>query len=129
MNEYFGYELWASYRFKYKTDDRIYLEDKFYSRKELSNLILDHNKNLVIPSPNQYLLEKEKLIDWISYNTPIMTDPTITPMTGIGVGQDLRIAKVKYIEWIIASSEAPPCFPLPRRSLGGEAASYFLFFF
>ena len=100
----------------------IYLKEKIYkifhrtySIKELSDLILDHNKNLVMAGPNQYLLEKEKLIDWISYNTPIMTDPTITPMTGIGVGQDLRIAKVKYIEWIIASSEAPPCFP-PRGS-------------
>lgn len=104
MNEYVEDELLCSYTFKSITDDGIYLDNNFYSRKELSNLILDHNKNLVIPSPNQYLLEKEKLIAWYAYNTPIVDNPTITPMIGTAVGQDLRIAKVKYIEWIIASS-------------------------
>jgi hypothetical protein len=45
------------------TDNKILLEYKYYSIKELSNLILNHNKNVVKSSPNQYLLEKEKLID------------------------------------------------------------------
>ena len=59
---------------------------------------------MVIPSPSEYSDEKENLIVWRSYNTPIRSDPTITPMTGTGLGQDLRNAKVKYQEWIIASS-------------------------
>ena len=104
MNEGIEEGLWCSYNFKNITDDMIVLGDKSYSRKELSNLILDHNKNLVMAGPNQYLLEKEKIIAWFAYNTPIMTNPTITPMTGTAVGQDLSNAKVKYIEWIMASS-------------------------
>lgn len=88
--------------------DKIYLHrdhyPETYSKKELSDLIFNHNKNLVIPSSNEYLLEKEKLIDWYSYNTPIMSDPTITPMTGTALEQNLRVAKVIYTEWIIASA-------------------------
>lgn len=104
INRHLDSELVRSYKYKDITDDRIFLDDQFYSNIELSNLILNHNKNLVIPKPNQYLSEKEKLIDWFSYNTPIVRDPTITPMTGLVLGQDLRVAKVKYIEWIITSA-------------------------
>ena len=100
------------YKSKNISDDKIYIRrygnnfDKFvvYSRKELSNLIINHNKNLVIPSSNEYLLEKKKIIDWYSYNTPIMNDPTITPMTGTASEDIFPTAKAKYIEWIIASS-------------------------
>ena len=108
INSYLDDELNSSHELKYITEDKIYLSSsygrEYYTREELSNFIFNHNKNLVIPSSNQYLLEKEKLIEWHSYNTPIMSDPTITPMTGTGLGQNLRIAKVKYMEWIIASS-------------------------
>jgi hypothetical protein len=67
INNSLDYELYASYRYKYSTDDEICINSEdgpvSYSRKELSNLIINHNKNLVIPSSNEYLLEKNKIID------------------------------------------------------------------
>lgn len=94
-----------SYKLKNITDEGICLNDGlFYPWNKLYNLILKHNHNLVIPSPSEYSVEKENIIDWYSFNTPIMSDPTITPMTGTGLGAFLSSAKVKYIEWITASS-------------------------
>lgn len=58
---------------------------------------------MVKPSPNQYLLEKEKLIDWYAYNTPVSNDITITPLTGTGFSQGFNIAKAIYTDWFIAS--------------------------
>jgi hypothetical protein len=91
--------------FKLITDDKITLdEDRTYLKSELSNLILNHNKNLIIPSPKDFPEEKAKMIDWLSYNTPIKDNTIITPMTGTGLGQDQAVALIKYNEWIIASS-------------------------
>ena len=63
INNYLDDELSSSYEFKYITDDRIFLSFLYYFKKELSNLIFDHNKNLVIPRPNQYLYRKKKILD------------------------------------------------------------------
>lgn len=59
---------------------------------------------MVIPGFDEYLPEKQKLLDWFSYNTPISNDPIITPITGTGAGLDLPIPQVKYNEWMIASA-------------------------
>ena len=64
------------------TDDKIILDYTSYLKSELSNLIFNHNKNLLIPSSKDFLEEKEKIVDWHSYNTPIMNDPEITPLRG-----------------------------------------------
>lgn len=85
-------------------DDKIYIDNKKLKKSELSNLIFNHNKNLLIPGSSKYLVEKKKIIDWYSYNTPIMNNPIITPMTGTGLGENLAVAEIKYREWIIASS-------------------------
>lgn len=98
------YHLRLSYTLNLISDEGIYLDyEFFFPWKELSNLILNHNKNLVKPSPSEYSDQKEKIIDWYSYNTPIMSDPTITPAIGTALEEDVRNAEEIYKEWIYAS--------------------------
>ncbi len=104
FNQVLKDHFWSSYKFNLITDDEIVLDDISYLKSELSNLIFNHNKNLLIPSPKDFLEEKNKIVDWYSYNTPIMNNPIITPMTGTGLGQDQAVALIKYREWIIAST-------------------------
>ena len=93
------------------TDDKIILDDTSYLKSELSNLILNHNKNLLIPSTKHLLEEKGKLVDWYSYNTPVMNDPAITPLRGtslenkfFGVNNFFPTPKNLYVDWIMTSA-------------------------
>jgi ATP-dependent protease HslVU (ClpYQ) peptidase subunit len=43
------------------TNDKISLQGKTYLKSELSNLIINHNKNLVIPASGDLLEEKEEV--------------------------------------------------------------------
>lgn len=45
------------------TDEKIVLDKTSYLKSELSNLIFNHNKNLLIPESSKYLVEKKKLIE------------------------------------------------------------------
>ena len=83
--------------------DKI-LFDEYYSIEELSSLIINHNRNVGLPSADQYLLEKGKLVKWIGYNTPVSSDSTITPLVGTVVESKTRSAHRIYTEWIIASA-------------------------
>lgn len=60
INEYLNEELYDSKL--WITDDKIhfYIEDysEYYLKSELSNLIFNHNKNLLIPGSSKYLVEK-----------------------------------------------------------------------
>lgn len=101
VSEYLHLDLEVSY--SNITDDKIVLYDTSYLKSELSNLIFNHNKNLVIPSSKDFLEEKEKLIDWFSYNTPIMNDPKITPLRGTNFELGFLTPKRLYEDWIRTS--------------------------
>lgn len=86
------------------TDEKIVLDKTSYLKSELSNLIFNHNKNLLIPKPEDLQGEKNKLLDWYSYNTPIVNDPTITPLVGTSLGYDIPRPKFLYEDWINTST-------------------------
>uniref|UniRef100_UPI0030E3CE27 hypothetical protein n=1 Tax=Dematophora necatrix TaxID=2751867 RepID=UPI0030E3CE27 len=86
------------------TDEKIVLDETSYLIPELSNLIFNHNKNLLIPESSKYLVEKKKIIEWLSYNTPIVNNPTITPLVGTSLGNEYPIPNLLYEDWIVTST-------------------------
>ncbi len=84
-------------------DVSIKIHGKIYSKKELSDLILNHNKNLIMPGLNEYYLEKEFLVDWRDYNTSKVKDVTVTPLTGTVAELNITNPLSIYISWIVAS--------------------------
>lgn len=86
------------------TNDKISLQGKTYLKSELSNLIINHNKNLVIPASGDLLEEKEEVYAWYTYNTPIMDYLSITPMTGTAYEGSSSYLGTNYRSWIMASS-------------------------
>lgn len=84
-------------------DITISLDDKFYSWKDLSSLITNHNNSVIIPKSSELLVQKRLIYEWGDYNTPGLKDVRVTPMVGTSAESMSRDPLFIYNEWIIAS--------------------------
>jgi hypothetical protein len=81
----------------------IEIGGKIYYIDTLSNIIENHNKNIVISGYNECLSEKLALVEWHSYNTPTWEYTNITPLTGTLAGKEGGSPEKIYSEWLTTS--------------------------
>lgn len=84
----------------------LFFNKKFYTTVEdIFGLIKEHNSKLIMPNFDSFLLEKNSVLEWMSYNTPNVKDTSITPLVGtrfdfIDVEDKSPISL--YKQWIIS---------------------------
>lgn len=85
----------------------FFYKGKIYTSLEveaISLLIKKNNNSVIMPKQSSLLFEKKVVLEWIGYNTPIFTDPTITPLVGTSFYNDFsdKTALSIYNQWLIS---------------------------
>jgi hypothetical protein len=76
-----------------------------YFFKDLNEIIIKHNKSLVLPSKINDEMLVNKLLIWFNHNTPGPTSMYVTPLcnTGYLIGIDSKSSLDIYNQWLVST--------------------------